>query len=686
MRPKILYSLFQPLTQIKGIGPKNAALLEGLCGNHLLDLLVHSPSSYIDRRNNPKIKDLKEDSIVTLTITVDRHAPSFNKRMPYRINCSDETGIISIVYFNAKPIYLKKLLPINSRKVISGKVEAYNDIFQMAHPKYVVDIGELDNVKQIECVYPLTAGITSRILRNSISSTLSVSPALPEWIPEAIMKKNNWTGWKDSLENLHKPKQIYTNKIDNNYLSRLAFDELLSHQLKLRLVRNKLTLIKGNSLKATNKLIDRLIDSLDFELTLDQNKSIKEISNNIASEYKMLRLLQGDVGSGKTIVALFALLQVIENSKRGILMAPTELLAQQHYETIKSFLKKLDVSISLITGSIKDNRNYDADLIIGTHALFQSDSHFKDVGLLIIDEQHKFGVHQRILLSEKAGDECDTLLMTATPIPRTLELAAYGDMDISKLVTMPLNRKPILTKSMSNDKVDNLKAALLKKIKNDEKIYWVCPLVDESDFNSIQSVTARLKNLEKFYGKNTVGMVHGKMKNDEKNMIMQEFKNGNLKILIATSVIEVGIDVPEATVIIIENCERFGLSQLHQLRGRVGRGTKESTCILVFQKPLTDSAKQRIKIMKETNDGFKIAEEDLKIRGSGETLGVKQSGLPDFRLSDLSIHQNILEQARDLSIEIIKNDPMLKTDIGKAQRALLHLFRNEVAIDYIKSG
>ena len=686
MRPKILYPFFGPLTSIKGIGPKNASLLEYLCGNYIVNLLTHAPASYIDRRNNPKIKDLKEDSIVTLTVTVESHAPSFNKRMPYRINCSDETGIISVVYFNARSIYIKKLFPINSKKVISGKAEAYNDIFQMAHPKYVVDLKELESIKQIECVYPLTAGITSRILRKSIDSALTTCIDLPEWIPDDILNKYGWLSWKQSLINLHKPKEIYTNVLDNKYLNRLAFDELFSHQLKLRLVRNKLTLIKGNSLRPTNKLIKVLESSLDFKLTVDQIKSIDEISQNLSSENKMLRLLQGDVGSGKTIVAIFALLQVVENNKRGILMAPTELLAQQHYETIKMFLNDLNISISLITGSIKKDRNYTADIIIGTHALFQEDANFKDVGLLIIDEQHKFGVHQRILLSEKAGKECDTLLMTATPIPRTLELAAYGDMDVSKLVSMPLNRKPIVTKSMSNDKISDLKSALLKKIKNNEKIYWVCPLVEESETSSIQSVSARLKDLQSYYGNEVVSMIHGKMKNDEKNQIMGKFKLGQTKILIATSVIEVGIDDPDATVIIIENSERFGLSQLHQLRGRVGRGSKESSCILLFQKPLTDTAKKRIKIMKETNDGFKIAEEDLIIRGSGETLGAKQSGLPDFRLCDLSVHQTILEMARNLSIETIKNDPTLKSPNGKAQRTLLHLFNNEVAIDYIKSG
>ena len=400
----------------------------------------------------------------------------------------------------------------------------------------------------------------------------------------------------------------------------------------------------------------------------------------------MLRLLQGDVGSGKTIVSVFAFLQVIENNKRCILMAPTELLAQQHYATINSLLEQMNVSTSLITGSIKKDRDYDADIIVGTHALFQENAVFTNVGILVIDEQHKFGVHQRILLNEKVGKECDTLLMTATPIPRTLELAAYGDMDISKLVTMPLNRKPIVTKSMSTEKISDLKSALLKKIENNEKIYWVCPLVEESNSSSIQSVTNRLQDLQEYYGNDKVSMVHGKMKNEEKNLIMENFKTGKIKILIATSVIEVGIDDPDATVIIIENSERFGLSQLHQLRGRVGRGSKKSSCILLFQKPLTDNAKKRIKIMKETNDGFLIAEEDLKIRGSGDTLGAKQSGLPNFKLANLDVHQKLLELARNLSVETVKNDPSLKSPLGKAQKTLLHLFKNEVAIDYIKSG
>ena len=367
-------------------------------------------------------------------------------------------------------------------------------------------------------------------------------------------------------------------------------------------------------------------------------------------------------------------------------MAPTELLAEQHYNTISEYSNKLGLTCSLITSSTKKNHVYDSDILIWTHALFQEKVELDNIGLVVIDEQHKFGVHQRLLLSEKVGKECDILLMTATPIPRTLELASYGDMDISKIIEKPKNRKDITTKSININKVDDLKSALLKKIKQNEKIYWVCPLVDESEKMSLQSVNNRLIDLQKSFSKEIVGMIHGRMPQDEKNKIMNNFNNNKLKILIATSVIEVGIDDPEATVMIIENAERFGLSQLHQLRGRVGRGAKQSTCILLYYGPLSANAKRRISIMKETNNGFKIAEEDLDIRGSGEILGARQSGLPDFKLSNLDIHKDLLNLARDEAVNIVKNNPQLKGEKGKSLRILLHLFKNEVAIEYLTSG
>ena len=425
---------------------------------------------------------------------------------------------------------------------------------------------------------------------------------------------------------------------------------------------------------------------LEFKLTNDQKKAIDEISVDLSSTNKMLRLLQGDVGSGKTIVALFSILQSIENQKRSILMAPTELLAEQHYNTINEYVSQLNISCSLITSSTRKEHNFNSDILIGTHALFQESVEFRNIGIVVIDEQHKFGVHQRILLSEKVGSECDILLMTATPIPRTLELASYGDMDISRIHEKPKNRKEIITKSINIDKVDNLKEALLKKIKNNEKIYWVCPLVDESEKLALQSVNNRLNDLKNYYKTDNVDMIHGQMPQEQKNEIMSNFSIGKTKILIATSVIEVGIDDPEASVMIIENAERYGLSQLHQLRGRVGRGKNQSTCILLFYGPLSDTAKRRIKIMKETNDGFKIAEEDLDIRGSGEILGSKQSGIPNFKLSNLDIHKHLLEMAREEALNIINKDPLLKSDQGKTLKILLHLFKNEVAIDYLKSG
>ena len=685
MRPKILYKLFSNLETIKGIGPKNAKLIERLCGKYLLDLILHRPIAYIDRRNSPKIKDLSNNSIVTLILKVDGHTPSFNKRMPYKITCSDDTGQLNIVYFNLRGPYLKKMFPIGSKKVVSGKVEEFNGIFQMTHPQHIADESNLDSVKKIECVYPLTAGISSKIIQKSINSSLAIIDELPEWIPNDYLQKNNWTSWKKSIYEMHNPNELKEDKEDI-YLNRLVFDELLSQQLTVRLIKNKISKLKGNTIKPNGSLLEQLKSHLSFELTDDQNQAIKEISKDQSSPNKMLRLIQGDVGSGKTIVALHSMIQCAENSKKSILMAPTEILAEQHYNTIKLFAEKLKLSCALITASNKKNHNYESDILIGTHALFQDKVSIDNIGLIVIDEQHRFGVHQRILLNEKAGNECDILLMTATPIPRTLELASYGDMDITKIVQKPKNRKPIITKSINLNKIESLKEALTKKLKQQEKIYWVCPLVDESDKMDLQSVNQRVLDIQKYYKDFNVEMVHGQMKQEEKNKIMDNFKSFKTQILVATSVIEVGIDDPDATVIIIENSERFGLSQLHQLRGRVGRGTKQSTCILLFDGPLTENAKKRINVMKETNDGFKIAEEDLSIRGAGEILGTRQSGLPNFRLTDLNVHKSLMTQAREMAIKIVDKDPELSSDQGKSLRLLLHLFNNQVAIDYLKSG
>ena len=685
MRPKILYKLFSNLETIKGIGPKNAKLIERLCGKYLLDLILHRPIAYIDRRNSPKIKDLSNNSIVTLILKVDGHTPSSNKRMPYKITCSDDTGQLNIVYFNLRGPYLKKMFPIGSKKVVSGKVEEFNGIFQMTHPQHIADESNLDSVKKIECVYPLTAGISSKIIQKSINSSLAIIDDLPEWIPNDYLQKNNWTSWKKSIYEMHNPNELKEDKEDI-YLNRLVFDELLSQQLTVRLIKNKISKLKGNTIKPNGSLLEQLKSHLSFELTDDQNQAIKEISKDQSSPNKMLRLIQGDVGSGKTIVALHSMIQCAENSKKSILMAPTEILAEQHYNTIKLFAEKLKLSCALITASNKKNHNYESDILIGTHALFQDKVSIDNIGLIVIDEQHRFGVHQRILLNEKAGNECDILLMTATPIPRTLELASYGDMDITKIVQKPKNRKPIITKSINLNKIESLKEALTKKLKQQEKIYWVCPLVDESDKMDLQSVNQRVLDIQKYYKDFNVEMVHGQMKQEEKNKIMDNFKSFKTQILVATSVIEVGIDDPDATVIIIENSERFGLSQLHQLRGRVGRGTKQSTCILLFDGPLTENAKKRINVMKETNDGFKIAEEDLSIRGAGEILGTRQSGLPNFRLTDLNVHKSLMTQAREMAIKIVDKDPELSSDQGKSLRLLLHLFNNQVAIDYLKSG
>ena len=685
MRPKILYKLFSNIISLKGIGPKNAKVIERLCGKYVIDLLFHKPSTYIDRRNSPKIIDLEEGKIATIIVTIDSHSPSFNKRMPYRINCTDNTGSVSIVYFNLRGPYLKKIFPVGRQKVISGKFEKFNDNFQIMHPQHVVDIDNLDNVKKIECIYPLTSGLTSKTIQKSINSALINLDPLPEWIPDDKIKTNNWPNWNEAIKKIHNPINT-SDSVNSLFLERLVFDELLAQQLTIRLIKNKISHTQGIALGRNNKFTNQLEKKLDFSLTNDQLKTIDEISSDQSKPSKMLRLLQGDVGSGKTIVALFAMMQCLENEKRSILMAPTEILAEQHFNTIANIINSMDLTCSLITSSTKENHNFNADILIGTHALFQEKVSFDNIGLVVIDEQHKFGVHQRILLNEKAGNDCDILLMTATPIPRTLELAAYGDTDISKIMEKPKNRKEINTKSINITKVEDLKKSLNKIIDKGEKIYWVCPLVDESEKLQLQSVNERLKDLRNYYNDYSVEIVHGQMQQEDKNSVMQKFKSGKVNILVATSVIEVGIDDPDATVIIIENAERFGLSQLHQLRGRVGRGEKTSTCILLFNGPLTENAKRRIKIMKETNDGFKIAEEDLDIRGAGEILGSKQSGVPNFKLSNLDKHKHLLEEARETAIKTITDHPQLKSPLGKAQRVLLHLFRNDVAIDYLKTG
>ena len=480
MRPKILYKLFSNIISLKGIGPKNAKVIERLCGKYVIDLLFHKPSTYIDRRNSPKIIDLEEGKIATIIVTIDSHSPSFNKRMPYRINCTDNTGAISIVYFNLRGPYLKKIFPVGRQKVISGKFEKFNENFQITHPQHVVDLENLDSVKKIECIYPLTAGLTSKTIQKSINSALINLDPLPEWIPDDKIKTNNWPNWNEAIKKIHNPVNT-SDSVNSLFLERLVFDELLAQQLTIRLIKNKISHTQGIAIRRNNKLIKKLEENLDFSLTSDQLKTIEEISNDQSKQNKMLRLLQGDVGSGKTIVALFAMMQCLENNKRSILMAPTEILAEQHFNTIVKIVNSMDLTCSLITSSTKDNHNFDADILIGTHALFQEKVSFVNIGLVVIDEQHKFGVHQRILLNEKAGNECDVLLMTATPIPRTLELAAYGDTDISKIMEKPKNRKEINTKSININKVEDLKNSLNKIINKGEKIYWVCPLVDECE-------------------------------------------------------------------------------------------------------------------------------------------------------------------------------------------------------------
>ena len=566
-------------------------------------------------------------------------------------------------------------------------------MLQMAQPDYIVDAAFPERMPLIETVYPLTAGITNKMLNKHIGQALQSLPDLPEWLDENMLKKEKFLSFKQSLWQAHHPQKYEDLLPDTRIRCRLAYDELLANQLSLAIVRQRLKKQKGRSLSASGNLKQKLLQNLPFELTSAQKRAIAEIENDMQSDYRMLRLLQGDVGSGKTIVALITMLNAVECGYQAAIMAPTEILAQQHYESISALCDKIGVKTALLTGSIKDKTRKqlledlasgNIQILIGTHALFTEDVTFKDLAYIIVDEQHRFGVKQRLSLSQK-GYLCDVLVMTATPIPRTLVLTQYGDMEYSKIDELPAGRKPVTTTVIPLTKIHDMVAALERRLKDGTQAYWVCPLVEESEKTDLSAATERYESLQKIFGV-SVGLIHGRMKESEKNAVMEEFKNGKLKLLVSTTVIEVGVNVPAATVMIVEHAERFGLAQLHQLRGRIKRGNQASSCILMYGYPLSDISRRRLNTMKQTEDGFIIAEEDLKLRGGGEILGTRQSGFNNFRLADLSIHSNLLQIAYRDAAMVINNDPELKSERGQNLRTLLYLFEQDEAIRTYKAG
>ncbi|MEM7445747.1 MAG: ATP-dependent DNA helicase RecG [Pseudomonadota bacterium] len=692
MRPQILFPLFAEILTLPGVGAKIAALLTRLAGPHIVDLLWHLPSGVINRNPVPAIAGLESGRTATLEVAVEAHQPS-GGRGPYRVITTDDTGTLDLVFFHAKGDYLLRELPVGAKRFVSGRIEWYRGVAQMAHPDYIVAPDARDQIPSIEPVYPLTTGLTPKPLNKAIAAALTKAPKLQEWQDQAWLDRNGWPDWQTALLTAHAPQSDADLLPTAPARARLAYDELLANQLALALIRRAQRRQKGRSTAGNGDLRAKVVDALGFALTTSQTQAVAEIDADMAAQDRMLRLLQGDVGSGKTVVALLAMLNAVEAGRQAALLAPTEILARQHYRTLQPLAEAAGVKIAILTGRdrgkarepiLEGLRDGALPLIVGTHALVQESVEFHDLALAVVDEQHRFGVHQRLQLASK-GAGVDLLVMTATPIPRTLALTAYGDMEVSRLTEKPPGRQPVDTRVLPADRLPELITGLGRKLAEGAQAYWVCPLVEESEKSDMAAATERYEDLRRHFG-DRVGLVHGRLKGPEKDAIMARFTEGSIDILVATTVIEVGVDVPAATIMVVEHAERFGLAQLHQLRGRVGRGDAQSTCFLVYAPPLSETARQRLATLRETEDGFVIAEADLKLRGAGEVLGTRQSGLQLWRLADLAAHGNLLASARDDVRLILNRDPEMEMERGRALRLLLYLFEQDAAVRYLRSG
>ncbi|MDA9620964.1 ATP-dependent DNA helicase RecG [Pelagibacteraceae bacterium] len=692
MRPAHLDLLLSPINKLKGVGPKLENIINKLGIKLNVHFLWHFPYRIIEKKYYENIHDAPINQLVTLKIEVIKHYPSKFRRQPYRVTCLANETPIDIVYFNARHPVVRSVLPVKSIKMISGKLEFFKNKFQITHPSSIENISDIQLLREKEPVYSLTAGLNMKSFIKLSNQVLQSVPNLEEWIDKILIEKYKFTSWKDAVEKLHNPDIDDTYSEKNFYRRRLAFDELFAHQLAICIVRTIDSRKKSISFKSKDNFKNNLIKNLEFKLTNSQLAVLNEIQSDLFSNKQMIRLLQGDVGSGKTIVALISMLTVIESGYQVTLMAPTSILAYQHYENISKLINKLPIEINILTGKDKGKKrleklekikNGDTKIIIGTHALIQEGVNFNKLGLSVIDEQHRFGVYQRMAFNYK-GFRPSILVMSATPIPRTLTLAAYGDMDESRLVEKPVGRKPIKTSVLTLKKEKNLIERIKNKINNsNDKFFWVCPLIEESQELDLKAATDRYNSLNKLF-KNKVLLIHGQLNEKDKEATMEKFKNEDYRILVATTVIEVGIDIKSATTIIIEHAERFGLAQLHQLRGRVGRNNEDSYCILLHKENINDTAKKRLNIMTETNDGFLIAEEDLKIRGPGEILGKRQSGLPSFNVADLSYDGDLLEEAKLNAEKIINHDPKLENN--KNLKDLLYIHERDTAIRTLNAG
>src|SRR5712691_4847534 len=702
MRPALLNPLFAPVTSLSGVGPKQDKLFRYLLGRdetpRLVDLLLHLPASVIDRRTRPKIRDAVPGTVVTLEVTVDRHRPTpgRNPRAPHLVYASDDTGDVVLTYFRSPPGYVEKLLPVGAKRYVSGTAQMYDGTLQITHPDRVVDEEGFAKLSGIDPVYPLTEGLALGSLRRAMAQALQKLPDLPEWISPEVIRRCKFSGIAEALNRVHLPVELTDILPDGPFWSRLAFDELLAGQLALALVRAQLRRPAGDRNAGDGHLRKKIIDALPYSLTSSQQQAVAAISDDLRQPVRMLRLLQGDVGSGKTVVALLAAAAVTEVGKQAALMAPTEILARQHIKTITPLAERAGLRIAILTGREKGKERRDIlgrleageiDLLVGTHALIQDDVIFKALALAVVDEQHRFSVRERLALTAK-GQAVDVLVLSATPIPRTLVLTYFGDMDVSELREKPAGRQPIDTRALPDSRLEDVMEAVGRALKSGKRAYWICPLVEESEAEGtdhLTNATKRFESLQKRFG-DRVGLVHGQMKGPDKDRVMARFAAHEIGLLVATTVVEVGVDVPAATIMVIENAERFGLAQLHQLRGRIGRGSEASTCLLLYKEPLNEMSTARLKVIRETTDGFRIAEEDLKLRGEGDVLGVRQSGLPGYRIARTDVHGQLITQARDEALRIMKDNPTLEGARGEALRALLYLFERDEALSLIGAG
>ncbi|MEQ8444773.1 MAG: ATP-dependent DNA helicase RecG [Pelagibacterium sp.] len=699
-RPDLLNPLFKSLKSMKGVGPQLGALFAKFFGAPdgqdavVLDVLMHMPSGVIDRRAQNGVAYAPVGSIATLKLHIDEHiVPPRNSRAPLRIKAHDETGEITLSFFGARGGWVEKQLPIGEIRYVSGEIGFFGREKQMTHPDYIVEPEKLSSLPMVEPVYPLTHGLSSRALRKVIASALDLVPIIPEWTGKDRRTIMNWPGFSEALHHIHAPQRPTEGDIVSPSRMRLAYDEYLAGQLALSLIRETMVKSSGIARQVTEEITQKVEAALPFALTDGQRLAISDIREDLERPTRMSRLLQGDVGSGKTVVALMAMAMVAEDGGQSALMAPTELLASQHFRTLQPLAEMAGLKVVLMTGKMPAAEKRAAlagladgsiTIAVGTHALFQSGVEFEDLGLTVVDEQHRFGVHQRLALSEK-GHKTDLLVMTATPIPRTLVLTHFGDMDVSVLREKPAGRQPIDTATLPISEYERVVGRLASRLAEGAQAYWVCPLVEESEVLDVVAAEDRFADLKNSFG-DRVELVHGRMSAAAKQEAMARFSSGEAQILVATTVIEVGVDVPNATIIIIEHAERFGLAQLHQLRGRVGRGSARSACLLLYSEPLSETARQRLEAIRKTDDGFEIAEKDLELRGQGDLLGTRQSGMPGYRIAVPDVHKHLLEMAHDDARAALERNPGLKGPEGEALRALLYIFRKDLAIPLIKAG